>query len=72
MAKFKLDLKPGWGEDSVKVDSVTVEADSFEDNDHGDFVDFLSRGHEGTGPEKVFRVASQAVKTIRRLPDQAS
>ena len=44
MAKFKLDLKPDWSEDSVKEDSVTVEADYFEDNDHGDFVDFLSCG----------------------------
>lgn len=68
MAKFKLDLKPGWGEDSAKGDSVIVEADYFEDNDHGDFVDFLSHGQEGGGGEKVFRVASQAVKTITRLP----
>ena len=53
------------------MDDFQVEADSFTDNDNGEFIDFVARKASNTPPYQVLRVRASLVMKIQRLPEEA-
>jgi len=64
VARFKVEVGHG-------MDDFQVEADSFTDNDNGEFIDFVARKASNTPPYQVLRVRASLVMKIQRLPEEA-
>jgi hypothetical protein len=64
VATFKVEVGHG-------MENFQVEADSFTDNDNGEFIDFVARKTSNAPPYQVLRVRASLVLKIQRLPDDA-